>query len=217
LYFLNVSNNSISVFIFIIHFFTALIKMYTDTVLLSLVVLIVTVMLVLQIVYVVRPNVAMGSASDPDDVRENEGADGSSYQHVSGLNRVGDPFLYDGTYYVLRLGDVNLSSPETLLKYSTMITNGHVMLNTSTNKKYAFSRTGIKMVYHDNATIYLVIPVSYAHDWLNKGYITIKDETYVLTLDVQVIATSPLPVASGMRIPLALPTTPTLPKVFRGS
>jgi len=184
--------------------------MDTSTVLLGLVVCIVVVMLILQLVYVVVPLASTGRS--PATAATTRGSD---VQHVAGFNRAGDPFLYDGTYYVFRVGDVQLSSPTTLLKYSTMLTDGYLALNTSTQTKYSLSRAGIKMVYHDNTTLYVVVPVSYTHDWLNRGYIAIKDDTYVLAVDAQVVATSPIPAGPGMRTPLALPVSPTLPQVCR--
>lgn len=196
--------------------------METSTLILGFILCIVVVVLVLQIVYVVYPRNCSTGSTDTTGSRNITEANPSSsvstdidVQHISGFNRVGDPFLYDGTYYVFRLGDVQLSSPTTNLKYSTLLTDGYISLNTTKQTKYPLSRSGIKLVYHDNNTLYVVVPVSYTHDWLNRGYITIKDDTYVLAVDTQAIATSVIQSGPVMRTPLALPASPSVPQVCR--
>lgn len=183
--------------------------------LLGLVTCVVITILVLQLVYVIVPLAQQrgsSAAAAPSGTRALGVKDTpSDTQHIAAFNKVGDPFLYDGTYYVFRLGDLQLSSPTTLLKYSTMLTEGYLALNTSTQTKYPLSRGGIKVVYHDNSTLYAVVPVSYTHDWLNRGYISIKDNQYVLAVDAQTVATA----GTGMRTPLALPASPTVPQVCR--
>jgi hypothetical protein len=42
----------------------------------------------------------------------------------------------------------------------------------------------VKAVYHDDSTIYLVVPVSIIQDWLMKKLVTVQDSHYALNQDL---------------------------------
>lgn len=144
-------------------------------------------------------------------------AGGGELVHLSSYNAAKDPFLYDGTYYVLRLKDVRLSTPAPTLKYASVITNGYVSFDKQQTLQYPLHRNGIKVVYHDPSTSFLAIPVSYTHEWLNRGLIDIAQSEYVLTKNVFVVGSVRLAeTASAPRTPLALPAKNTIATVVAG-
>jgi hypothetical protein len=166
-----------------------------------------------------RPLTAAGGVRSLDEssAGTSGGSAGGSGElvHLSSYNTARDPFMYDGTYYVLRLKDVRLSTPTPSLKYASVITNGYVSFDKQQTLQYPLHRNGIKVVYHDPATSFLAIPVSYTHEWLNRGLIDIAQNEYVLTKNVFVVGNvrlaEPAPVA---RTPLALPTKNTIATVL---
>lgn len=129
--------------------------------------------------------------------------------HMTAYVNDKDEFLYDGTYYILRLREVRLSSSETSLKYSTVITQGYISFDTTGVDKYILSKNGLKIVYHDAITLFLVVPISYTHEWLHKGFITIHNNKYVLDNNVFVAASLDIP-ETTYKAPLPLPDKPTI-------
>jgi hypothetical protein len=147
-------------------------------------------------------------------IPETGASGGHDTLHISAYNSNQDALMYDGTFYVLRLRDVRLSSTSTPLKYSSVISDGYVSFDTSQQNKYALGKNGIKVVYHDNSTLFLVVPVSYTHEWLNKGLISISDNQYVLDRNLFVVGSVELKEAVVPRIPLPLPEKSSIAMVF---
>lgn len=135
--------------------------------------------------------------------------------HVSAYNTVDDALLYDGTYYVLRLKGVRLSAPTKHLKYGAVISDGYVSFDDGQQTRYNLGPSGIKIVYHDNATMFLVIPVSYAHEWLNKGLLGIANNQYTLDRNLFVVGSVELRETVETRAPLPLPDKNSISMVLK--
>jgi len=139
---------------------------------------------------------------------------GQDALHISAYNSNQDALLYDGTYYVLKLRDVRLSSTSAPLKYSSVIADGYVSFDTAQQNRYALGKNGIKVVYHDNSTLFLAVPVSYTHEWLNKGLISVKDNQYVLDRNLFVVGSVEIKETVVPRTPLPLPDKSSIAMVF---
>lgn len=129
--------------------------------------------------------------------------------HMTASIKPNDEFLYDGTYYILRLREVRLSSPNVQLKYSTVISHGYLSVETTNPEKYVLSKNGLKIVYHDNIAMFLVVPISYTHEWLHKGFININNGKYILDSNLFVVASIDIP-ETTYKAPLPLPEKPTI-------
>ena len=102
--------------------------------------------------------------------------------HFHARNSKHDKFLYDGTFYVLPLGNIQLSTKgvDTTVEPYTVVTNGYCSFETEDSYDYTFGKNLIKAVYHNKDQIYLVVPVSYMHDWVSKRLVSVKENHYVL-------------------------------------
>ena len=71
-----------------------------------------------------------------------------------------------------------------LVEQYSVITKGYCTFKNEGSYDYQFGKNLVKAVYHDNNTIYLVVPVSYMQDWVSKRLIVAKDNCYVLGYDL---------------------------------
>jgi len=118
------------------------------------------------------------------DSSVNKNIDGVYHFHAK--NTKGDKFLYDGTYYVLPLGGIQLSSDDigNYVEPYSLVTNGYCTFKNDSSYDYQFGKNLVKAVFHDKNTIYLVAPVSYMQDWVSKRLVSVQDNHYVLDHDL---------------------------------
>jgi hypothetical protein len=102
-------------------------------------------------------------------------------------NKKNDKFIYDGTYYVLQLGDIKLSTSNTndIVPF-TVITNGYCNFDNGDNYDYNFGKEVIRAVYHSKNIIYLLVPVSYIHNWITKKLVSVRDNHYFLEYNMNI-------------------------------
>jgi len=169
------------------------------------------------VAYFVGDSSSTRTISLPKDISLPKSID--NVYHVHARNARGCKFLYDGTYYVLPLGNIQLSSTdiEKEVKPFSLITNGYCTFRDDSSYDYQFGKNLVKAVYHAKDSVYLVVPPSIIEDWVSKKLVTVQDGHYInnyeLVMSGGVESTPEIVSKEPEMITLPLPSRGEIPSV----